>query len=119
MNPTRFTGSPSLEIHLRLWVVGVAAIVGLVCLFFGAGAEETEPIYVRHSDRFESSRIANQQVTSFIGHVLGIEDPKQREAGSLACVVMAVLAGAAIVRVHDVRATVEAARLCSAVLEAQ
>lgn len=70
MNPTRFTGSPSLEIHTRLWGVGIAAIVGLVCLFFGAGAEETEPIYVRHSDRFESSRIEDQQVTSFIGHVL-------------------------------------------------
>ena len=52
---------------------------------------------------------------SFIGKVLGREDPKQREAGSLAGAVIAALAGAAILRVHDVRPTVEALRLCTAV----
>ena len=52
---------------------------------------------------------------SFIGKVLGAEDPKQRGAGSLACAVIAALAGAAILRVHDVRPTVEALRLCTAV----
>jgi len=35
----------------------------------------------------------------------GIEEPRERLGGSLACVVRASTAGAAIVRVHDVRAT--------------
>lgn len=52
---------------------------------------------------------------SFIGKVLGVEDPKRREVGSLACAAIAVLAGAAIIRTHDVRSTVETARLCAAV----
>ena len=52
---------------------------------------------------------------SFIGSVLGIEEPKNREAGSLACAVIAAMAGAAILRVHEVRPAVEAVRLCAAV----
>ncbi len=51
----------------------------------------------------------------FIGAVLDIDQPQQRQAGSLACTVIAALAGAAIVRTHDVRPTVEAIRLCAAV----
>ncbi len=51
----------------------------------------------------------------FVGEVLGVDEPKKRLAGSLACAVMAALAGAAILRVHDVRETVNAIRLCSAV----
>ncbi len=51
---------------------------------------------------------------SFIGSVLGIADPNERAGGSLACAAMAVMAGAAIVRVHDVRATVDVVRLCAA-----
>ena len=51
----------------------------------------------------------------FIGAVLDIDHPQQRQAGSLACAVIAALAGAAIVRTHDVRPTVEAIRLCAAV----
>ena len=55
---------------------------------------------------------------SFIGQVLDITDPKERETGSLACVVIASMAGAAIVRVHDVRRAAEAAKLCQAVRNA-
>jgi dihydropteroate synthase len=60
----------------------------------------------------------------FIGEVLGAigpayaADPKRREAGSLACAVMAIMAGASILRVHEVRPTVEAVRICRAVREA-
>ncbi|RJP30334.1 MAG: dihydropteroate synthase [Phycisphaerales bacterium] len=54
---------------------------------------------------------------SFIGQVLGIDDPGRRLAGSLACAVHAFLHGAAILRVHDVRETVEAVRMASALLE--
>lgn len=51
----------------------------------------------------------------FIGSVLEIDDPKQRDAGSLACTVIAALAQASIIRTHDVRATVQAVRVCEAV----
>ena len=47
----------------------------------------------------------------FIGEVLGVDDPCDRVAGSLTCAVLAAQAGAAIVRAHDVLATVEAIRL--------
>ena len=49
---------------------------------------------------------------SFIGKTLGIDDPRDRLAGSLACVAVAVMAGARIIRAHDVRETAHAARIC-------
>ncbi|UCE60155.1 MAG: dihydropteroate synthase [Phycisphaerales bacterium] len=67
---------------------------------------------------------------SFIGNVLESaiargdgsakyrENPRQREAASLACAAMAVGAGAAIIRAHDVRSTVEVVRLSAAVRQA-
>ena len=55
---------------------------------------------------------------SFIGRVLDIEDPKQRTAPSLACAAVAVMAGASIVRTHEVSATVEAVRICAAIRHA-
>lgn len=54
---------------------------------------------------------------SFIGKVLAKEQPDRREAGSLACVAMAALAGAAIIRVHEVAPAVDAVRLCHAVAQ--
>ena len=56
---------------------------------------------------------------SFIGRVLNIEDPKQRTAPSLACAAVAVMAGASIVRTHEVRATVETVRICTAIRQAR
>ena len=44
---------------------------------------------------------------SFIGKLLGIIDPENRLHGSLAAAAIAAWNGAAILRVHDVRATVE------------
>lgn len=52
---------------------------------------------------------------SFLGAVLGIEEPKARDAASLACAAMAVMNGASIIRTHDVRSTVEVVRLVTAV----
>ncbi len=48
---------------------------------------------------------------SFIGTVLGDVDPTQREEGTLATVVFALDHGAAMVRVHDVRAAARVALL--------
>ena len=45
---------------------------------------------------------------SFIGRVLNGADPDQRLGGSLTVAVIAAAKGASIVRVHDVKATVDA-----------
>jgi dihydropteroate synthase len=47
----------------------------------------------------------------FLGVLTGVDDPDDRLEGSLAAAVWAMSEGAAMVRVHDVRATVEAARI--------
>ena len=54
----------------------------------------------------------------FLGRGSEDDEPKERLAGSLACASIAAMAGAAILRVHDVRATVEVVRLCVAVQHA-
>jgi dihydropteroate synthase len=46
-----------------------------------------------------------------IGDVLGIVDPVDRDAGTIACVVAGTLRGASIFRVHNVRAVVQALRV--------
>lgn len=55
---------------------------------------------------------------SFLGAVLGQDDPAQRVEGSLACVASAISAGAAMVRVHDVAASVRVARVARAIANA-
>jgi len=52
---------------------------------------------------------------SFVGRILGIDDPLRRDSGSVACAALAVAAGVAVVRAHDVRATVEAVRVAAAI----
>lgn len=52
---------------------------------------------------------------SFIGKVLGDVTPDQRLYGSLASAVIAVWNGAHFVRVHDVKATVDAVRMVDAI----
>ncbi|MBU2102365.1 MAG: dihydropteroate synthase [Candidatus Omnitrophota bacterium] len=55
---------------------------------------------------------------SFIGNILGIP-VSERLSGALAATVLAVAAGARIVRVHDVHETVQATRIFSAITNAQ
>jgi len=52
---------------------------------------------------------------SFIGDVLGIKDPSDRLAGTLACTAIAVYNGAHIIRTHDVRETKDIIRMSEAV----
>lgn len=56
---------------------------------------------------------------SFIGHLLGGAPVNKRVYGTMASVAAAVLGGAAIVRVHDVRAAVETVRVADAIKKAQ
>lgn len=48
---------------------------------------------------------------SFLGALTGRDDPAERLAGSLAATVAAVLGGAALIRTHDVRDTLDAVRV--------
>ena len=50
---------------------------------------------------------------TFIGRLLGVDDPAARDDGTLATVVWALDQGAAMVRVHDVRSAARAAALLS------
>ena len=50
-----------------------------------------------------------------IGKVLGIENPADRDAGTIACLVQGMLRGTHIFRVHNVRAAAQAVRIIDAV----
>ena len=52
---------------------------------------------------------------SFIGKILGDVSPAERLSGSLATAIFTVIKGAKIIRVHDVRETVNAVRVISAI----
>jgi dihydropteroate synthase len=52
---------------------------------------------------------------SFLGKLTGAEIPADRLPGALACAALAVRDGVQILRVHDVRETVAAARVAEAV----
>jgi dihydropteroate synthase len=54
----------------------------------------------------------------FIGRILGIDQPDERDDGTLATVVWALDRGARMVRVHDVRSAVRAAALLDVLAEA-
>ena len=55
---------------------------------------------------------------SFIGHALGLPVEERMEATGATCV-MGILAGADIVRVHDVEPIVRMCRMVDAILEAE
>lgn len=59
--------------------------------------------------------VAGTSRKSFIGKALGIEDPRGRLAGSLSSALWCALNGAAVIRAHDVRETVEALRMAGAI----
>jgi len=55
---------------------------------------------------------------SVIGDVLGLSDPRDRDAGTIACLAAGMTRGAEIFRVHNVRAASQAVRTLHAVLAA-
>ncbi len=55
----------------------------------------------------------------FIGEILGIDRPADRDVGTLGAVAAAVLNGAAIVRVHEVAAARQVAAVCAAIRRGQ
>lgn len=49
-----------------------------------------------------------------IGEVLGIDDPKQRDAGTVACIAASIPRGAQMFRVHNVEAAWQAVKVLDA-----
>jgi len=93
---------------------------------FGKNFEENYPL-LAHLDRLQRMEfplLAGTSRKSFVGRTVGKrrggEDapPHERYYGSLAAMVVSILHGAHIVRIHDVRPAVEAAAIADAVLAA-
>jgi dihydropteroate synthase len=93
---------------------------------FGKRFEENYSLLARQAELLALGRplLAGVSRKSFLGRTLaplyeGTDAPAgAREAASLAALVAAILNGASIVRVHNVRPAVEAARIADAVLAA-
>jgi len=91
---------------------------------FGKKFDENYVLLARQAELLEAGRplLAGLSRKSFLGHTLsglygGSPAPVEaRENASLAAMVTAILHGASIVRVHDVRPAMEAARIADAVL---
>jgi len=71
-----------------------------------------------HFHHFGLPLLVGMSRKSMVGQLLNV-GPEQRVNGSLACAVIAAMQGAKIVRVHDVKETVEAMRVVEATLSAK
>jgi len=94
---------------------------------FGKKFDENYALLARQSELLALGRplLAGLSRKSFLGHTLaglhgGIQaSVEARETAGIAALVTAILHGVSIVRVHQVRPAVEAARIADAVLDAQ
>ncbi|MBT0719786.1 dihydropteroate synthase [Tatumella sp. TA1] len=71
-----------------------------------------------HFHHFDLPLLVGMSRKSMIGQLLNV-GPTQRLSGSLACAVIAAMQGAHIIRVHDVKESVEAIRVVEATLRAK
>jgi len=74
--------------------------------------------HLDHFHRFGRPLLLPVSRKTVIGDVLGIADPTERDAGTIACVTRGARLGAQIFRVHKVAATVRALQTLSAVMAA-
>ncbi len=84
---------------------------------FGKTLEHNLALF-KHLDRFaslEAPLLVGVSRKSMIGTILGGADVEHRMIGSVAAAVFAVMQGAAIIRVHDVRETAEALKVIEAI----
>jgi dihydropteroate synthase len=90
---------------------------------FGKNFEENYPLLARFEEfhRMGFPLLAGVSRKSFIGRALARDGrdapPEERLHGSLAAMIACILKGAHIVRVHDVKESVEAVRVADAVLQ--
>ncbi|HEV2215520.1 MAG TPA: dihydropteroate synthase, partial [Terracidiphilus sp.] len=93
---------------------------------FGKRFEENYALLARQAELLQLGRplLAGLSRKSFLGRALkdlhgGVDAPVHaRETAGIAALTAAILHGASIVRVHDVRPAVEAARIADAILAA-
>ena len=85
---------------------------------FGKSFEENYPLLAGLDELAELGFpiLAGTSRKSFVGRASGVERPAaERLSGSLAAMVISIMKGAHLVRVHDVRESVEAARVADAI----
>ena len=117
--------SESLAIALRAGIAAEAVILD-PGYGFGKKFDENYTVLARQAELLALGRplLAGVSRKSFLGHTLapllgGDAAPvESREIAGIAALVAAILHGASIVRVHDARPAVEAARIADAVLAA-
>jgi dihydropteroate synthase len=91
---------------------------------FGKNFDENYPLLARFGELHQLGfpLLAGVSRKSFLGRTLAREGkdapPDQRSHGTLAATTACILQGAHIVRVHDVKAAVDAARVADAILQA-
>ena len=85
---------------------------------FGKSAEENLVLlgHLRYFTRWQRPLLVGASRKSFLGKYSGAA-VDERLPASLACAILAIEAGAQIIRAHDVRETIRAVRLAEAVLE--
>jgi dihydropteroate synthase len=89
---------------------------------FGKNFDENYPLLARFEEfhRLGFPLLAGTSKKSFIGKTVGAGEnvaPEQRLFGTLATVTAAILKGAHIVRVHDVKPALDAARVADTILK--
>ena len=130
-SPERLHGLPALKRPLQSVLLGLrhslkkALRAGIPSnriildpgLGFGKGMEDNLLILRRLEvlKRFQLPILVGPSRKSFIGNLLGLP-VEQRLSGSLASTAVAVIQGAHIVRVHDVRETRQVVRMCDAIM---
>lgn len=87
---------------------------------FGKNLSHNYQLLARLSEfhRFALPLLVGMSRKSMVGQLLNV-GPDQRLSGSLSCAVIAAMQGAQIIRVHDVKETVEALRVVEATLSAK
>jgi dihydropteroate synthase len=87
---------------------------------FGKNLSHNYALLARLSEfhHFDLPLLVGMSRKSMIGQLLNV-GPSERLSGSLACAVIAAMQGAHIIRVHDVKETVEAMRVVEATLAAK
>jgi dihydropteroate synthase len=94
---------------------------------FGKNFDENYPLIARFGELQEAGfpLLTGTSRKSFIGRTIGGEtgeknvSPEQRLFGTIATQTALILKGAHIIRAHDVKATLEAARVADAILQAR